>query len=86
MKGYIITLKILEQKRKDGYHVNKEILRAGVNLFRFGLYAKDNLKEELKEIPFRVKIQTFIPGVLLHYIDILFPTFVNKMVLYFRNK
>lgn len=80
IKGYIITLRILEQKKKEGYHVYKETLRTGINLYRFGLYSKSELKKHLKTVPFRIKMQTVVPGTILHYTDMLFPNLVNRIV------
>lgn len=86
MIGYMKTLHILEDRRKKGYNVTKEILRTSVNLYRFGLYAKKELKENLKTIPFRIKIMSFVPGIVFHYIDILFPNLINNIIRFIRKR
>ena len=83
--GYVTTLNYLDKKRKEGYHVAKEILRAGTNLYRFGLYSKDELRKSLKDIPLRVKFLSVLPGTILHYTDIAFPNLVNRIVCYLRR-
>ncbi len=83
--GYVTTLNYLETKRREGYHVNKETLRAGTNLYRFGLYSKNNLRKSLVNIPLRVKFLSVIPGVILHYIDRAFPNLVNRIVCFYKR-
>lgn len=85
IKGYITTLNYLEKKRREGFHVAKETLRAGTNLYRFGLYSKGELRKSLKDIPLRVKILSVLPGTILHYTDLVFPNLVNRIVCFFRE-
>lgn len=74
---------LLKYKNKNKYI--KDILRSGVNYYRFGLYSKRSLISIMKGLPPLVTLFSIIPGCIIYIIDRISPSFINRSLSFIRK-
>ena len=86
MLTYSQYIKILQQKKKEGANVNIEILKNGINYFRFGLHSRKTFHSIFRGLKFHVSSLCCIPGYLLYKIDCMNPHLVYDILFFIRRK
>lgn len=73
------NVSLLLKRNDEKFHL-LDIMRSGINYYRFGLYSRKHFLEIFRGLPILVSLASFLPGLLFYIIDKCNPLFINRLI------
>ena len=83
--GFVQSIGILMDRKKKGYPVMKELIKTGINYFRYSPFYKESFLKVFKRIPLGVSLACVVPGYICYFVDKLFPSLIYRLLKIIRK-